>query len=357
MFDSISDPALRLAAWVGLTALALSGLMALAVVGMRVHAVRSRRRHERAVQRWRPLLVQVAAGDDGAATQRLQRREEVQVLLLWNQMQESLRGAAHQRLNEFGERIGLYALAQRLEAKSTVASRVLGDAALGHFAKFADWSRLDRGMHEVGSPASLAAARALMRIDAASAAESVFERYLRHSDWPAPRLGTLLRESPHNAIAGPLMRRLMAGKLYDRLRLLPLLRFAEVPNMHSLLDRLVQTSQEPQVLSIAMRQLQGPAALADVRRLVAHADPLVRSAAAQALGLIGTGADQNRLIDLMADANWWVRYRAAQSLVGMPRVEADDMVQLRRLVSDRYARDMLDQVMAERSLASQALAA
>ncbi len=356
MFDSISDPALRLAAGVGLTALALTGVMALAVVGMRVHAVRSRRRHERAVQRWRPLLVQVAAGDDCTAP-RLQRREQVPVLLLWNQMQESLRGAAHLRLNDFGERIGLHALAQRLESRPRVASRVLGDAALGHFAKVADWSRLDQGMHEVGTPASLAAARALMRIDAATAAESVFDRYLKHSDWPAPRVGTLLRESPHDAIAEPLTRRLLQGKLYDRLRLLPLLRFAEVPNMHGLLDLLVQTSQEPQVLSIAMRQLQGPAALADVRRLTGHADPLVRSAAAQALGRIGTAADQNRLIDLMADANWWVRYRAAQSLVGMPRVEADDMVQLRRLVSDRYARDILDQVMAERSLATQALAA
>ncbi len=335
---------------------ALTGAMALAVVGMRVHALRSRRLHERAVQRWRPLLVQVAAGDD-CAPPALQRRDEVPLLLLWNQMQESLRGAAHQRLSEFGERIGLYALARRLEAQSTVASRVLGDAALGHFAKFADWSRLDEGMREVGTPASLAAARALMRIDPASAAESVFERYLTNSDWPAPRVGTLLREAPHEAIAGPLTRRLMAGKLYDRLRLLPLLRFAEVPNIDSLLDRLVQTSQEPQVLSIAMRQLQGPGALADVRRLAGHADPLVRSAAAQALGRIGNGADQNRLIDLMADANWWVRYRAAQSLVGMPRVDADDMVQLRRLVSDRFARDMLDQVMAERSLAAQALAA
>ena len=356
MFDAISDPALRLAAGVGLTALALTAAMALAVVGMRVHAVRSRLRHDRAVQRWRPLLVQVAAGDD-CDPPPLQRREAVPVLLLWNQMQESLRGAAHQRLNEFGERIGLYALAQRLESQAAVSSRVLGDAALGHFAKLADWQRLDQGMRELDTPASLAAARALLRIDAAAAAEGVFERYLQHSDWPAPRVGTLLRESPHEAIAEPLARRLMEGKLYDRLRLLPLLRFAEVPNSHSLLDRLVQTSQEPQVLSIALRQLQGPVALADVRRLAGHADPLVRSAAAQALGRIGNAADENRLIDLMGDANWWVRYRAAQSLVAMPRVDADDMVQLRRLISDRYARDILDQVLAERSLVAQALAA
>ena len=356
MFDTISDPALRLAAGVGLTAIAISLVMAVAVVAMRVQAIRTRRRHERAVLRWRPLLVRVAAGDE-CDPPRLLPGEKVPVLLLWNQMQESLRGPAHQQLNRFGEQIGLYTLARRLEGKHRLGARVLGDAALGHFAKASDWQRLAKGMHELNTPASLAAARALLRIDAAAAAESVFERYLGHSDWPAPRVGTLLRESPHEAIAPTLTRRLIDGTLYDRLRLLPLLRFAEVPNIDSLLDRLVQTSREPQVLSIAMRQLQGPAALADVRRLASHADPLVRSAAAQALGRIGNVGDENRLIDLMADANWWVRYRAAQSLVGMPRVGADDMVQLRRLISDRYSRDILDQVLAERSLAAQGLAA
>jgi hypothetical protein len=67
--------------------------------------------------------------------------------------------------------------------------------------------------------------------------------------------------------------------------------------------------------------------------------------------------DQNLLLGLMADANWWVRYRATQSLVGMPGVEADDMVQLRRIISDPFARDMLDQVLAERWFEVQGLAA
>ncbi|MDP1693144.1 MAG: HEAT repeat domain-containing protein [Burkholderiaceae bacterium] len=356
MFDTISDPALRLAAQVGLTALALTLAMTLMVIAMRVRDLHRTRRQHRTRARWRPVLVRAAIGE-AATAPRLLRHERMPLLLLWIQMQESLRGEAHERLNRLGDRLGLYALARRLERSHQVASRVLGHATLGHFAHAGDWQQLDAGMQELHNPASLAAARALLRIDASSAAPRVLDRYLLHSDWPAPRVGTLLRDTPHEAIGASYAKRLFDGSLYEQLRLLPLLRFAEVPNIDSLLDRLVHTSREPQVLAIALRQLQGPAALADVRRLSAHGDPLVRSAAAQALGRIGTADDQNRLMDLLVDGNWWVRYRAAQALVGMPGVEADDMVQLRRLITDRYARDMLDQVLAERSLAAQGLAA
>ena len=355
MFDTISDPALRLAAGVGATAIALTFAMAGLVILMRVRALRLARRHQAALLTWRPVLVRAAAGEAAQAPQLL-AAERVPLLLLWNQMQESLRGESHDRLNIVGEQLGLYALARRLETSRHLAARVLGHATLGHFAHAGDWQRLDQGMRELHTPASLAAARALLRIDAQAAAPQVLERYLAHSDWPAPRVGTLLRESPHEAIGASFVQRLVDGSLYERLRLLPLLRFAEVPNIDSVLDRLVRTSREPQVLSIALRQLHGPAALADVRKLAAHEDPLVRSAAAQALGRIGVGDDQDLLLGLMADTNWWVRYRATQSLLGMPGMGADDAVQLRRMLGDRYARDMLDQVLAERGLAAQGLA-
>lgn len=355
MFDTISDPALQLAAGVGATAVAMTVAMAGLVVALRWRALRLTRRHSAALAKWRPLLVRAAAGDV-VDPPHLPARDCLSLLLLWNQMQESLRGESHDRLNVLGERLGLYTLARRLETSRSLSLRVLGHATLGHFAHVSDWARLDQSMQALHTPASLAAARALLRIDAESAAPHVLQRYLAHTDWASPRVGTLLREAPHEAIAASFVQRLLDGSLYERLRLLPLLRFAEVPNIDGVLDRLVRSSREPQVLSIALRQLHGPAALADVRHLAWHEDPLVRSAAAQALGRIGTDADQDRLQQMMSDTNWWVRYRATQALLGMPRLEADDIVQLRRTLSDRYARDMLDHVMAERGLASQGMA-
>lgn len=349
MFGTISDPALRAAASVGVTALLLSLAVSLLVLAMRLRALRAERRAREVMARWRPLLVRHAA-DEPVALPPLGRRERMPLLLLWNQMQESLRGEAHQRLTDVGLRLGLYALAHRLIRSRHLGERVLGYATIGQFAWPEDAPLLRAQLARRHTPASLAAARALLRIDAHAAAPLVLERYLAHSDWPAPRVGTLLRETPASAISDLFSQRLLQGSVYEQLRLLPMLRFAEVPQVDSVLDRLVQTSEAPQVLSIAMRQLHGPAAIARVRTLARHADPLVRSAAAQALGRIGAGEDENLLIDMMADPNWWVRYRAAQALAGMPRTGPDDMVQLRRITADRYARDMLDQVLAERAL-------
>lgn len=353
MFGTISDPALSLAASVGASALGMTLVMSVVVIALRVRAIRNARRHADAVAHWRPLLVRIAAGED-VALPRPARHEHMPLLLLWNQMQESLRGEAHERLNVLGARLGLYARAQRMARGRHLASRVIGHASLGQFASPADWPRLLRAMHKLHTPVSLAAARALLRIDAKTAAPILLQRYLAYDDWPAPRVGTLLRESPHDAIGSTIARRLIEGNLYEQLRLLPLLRFADVVQVDRLLDRIVRISREPQVLSIALRQLRGPGALSEVRGLAGHEDPLVRSAAAQALGRIGNATDENLLMTLMADANWWVRYRAAQALVGMPRVTADDMVQLRRITQDRYARDMLAQALAERGLQIQA---
>ena len=57
------------------------------------------------------------------------------------------------------------------------------------------------------------------------------------------------------------------------------------------------------------------------------------------------------LLPLLADAQWWVRYRAAQALTRLPAIgEKDVMQRIRDEQTDRFACDVLDQVMAERNI-------
>jgi HEAT repeat protein len=69
--------------------------------------------------------------------------------------------------------------------------------------------------------------------------------------------------------------------------------------------------------------------------------------AVKALGRIGERADTARLAHLLADREWWVRYRAAQALVELPWLKRADLDALHATLDDRYAADMLAQVMAE----------
>jgi hypothetical protein len=63
---------------------------------------------------------------------------------------------------------------------------------------------------------------------------------------------------------------------------------------------------------------------------------------------MGDASDLQRLSQLMMDSQWWVRYRAAQALMGLPFIETEARDTLIANLPDRYARDMAKQVLAER---------
>jgi HEAT repeat protein len=81
--------------------------------------------------------------------------------------------------------------------------------------------------------------------------------------------------------------------------------------------------------------------------LLAHPDWQVRVLAAKALGRIGDRSDVDRLVALLADREWWVRYRAAEALLELPALTRADLEALRASLTDRFAADMLSQAMAE----------
>jgi HEAT repeat protein len=76
----------------------------------------------------------------------------------------------------------------------------------------------------------------------------------------------------------------------------------------------------------------------------------VRLQAARALGHIGDASDLPRLQGMLCDSQWWVRYRAAQALSRLPGLDHEGMQRIRAAQNDRFACDVLDQVMAERNM-------
>lgn len=344
------DLALRATLALGSLALLLTLGLTLQVLSMRTLAARRRAEQRATVARWRPVLLAAVVG---ATLQPpvIARRERVNVMLLWNRMQDGLRGRAHESLNDLAMHLGLQQQARRYAAGRGAAKRLLGLRTLGHLGQAQDWDRLAKLLDEPRSQLSMAAARALLRIDAKRAAPLVIDQFLGRSDWPVPRLGTLLREAGADAIGFALAERLLDSPPAQQVRLLPLARVTEAPGRGSVIEAVLQISTEPAVLSATLQQVHGPASLARVRGLCEHADWQVRSYAALALGRLGDGGERKRLISMLSDREWWVRYRAAQSLLGLPGVDEVAVAALRAALTDRYARDMVEQVVAERTYA------
>jgi HEAT repeat protein len=353
VFSTGSELGLQVAWALGLVSLAVAAALALLVLAMRLGAQRRTRRSAVLAAAWQPLMVRAALGEAlPEPLPPLRRRERGEVMLMWIRMQDALRGSAHASLTQFGERIGLRGDALRWAGpgRRDVAQRVLGLMAMGHLGRAEDAAPLRAALDAPQPLVGLSGARALLQIDAPAFAPLVLDKFMQRQDWPTPQVGTLLREAGADAVAEPLVARLLAGTPAQQQRLLPLLRFAESPHGSSAVHRLVEQSSDPQVLSMALRQLHGPQSLLRARTLAEHPDALVRSAAAQAIGQIGVQEDRALLLRLMSDRDWWVRHRAAQAQLTLPGTDAGMIVALRRRLGDRFARDALDHVCAELAL-------
>ena len=345
-----ADFALRVVLGLGVLALVLTlGLMA-QVLTMRSRSARRLANQAKTLARWRPVLLR-AAMDDKLLPLALPPHEHEALLLLWNQLQDGLRGRAHQGLNSLATQLGLHEHALRFAARRSGGLRLLGLRTLGHLGDVRDWPRLDALLGDPRPVISLAAARALLRIDARRAAPRVLDEFLGRSDWPVPRLATLLREAGPEMIGAALTERLLGTSPFQQVRLLPLARVTEAPGSGSVIEALLASATEPAVLSASLQQVHGPASLARVRELCGHADWQVRSYAALAIGRQGAAADRKRLIAMLSDGEWWVRYRSAKALLALPGVDGVALEALGAALTDRYARDMLTQVIAERDLA------
>jgi HEAT repeat protein len=149
--------------------------------------------------------------------------------------------------------------------------------------------------------------------------------------------------TPVAAVLAGMLPRLSPDRLPRALRIAEALR-VELPAeaLRAALD-----NQAVAVVTAALRIVNTPLLQAQVRERLAHADWQVRVQAAKALGRIGDRSDVERLVALLADREWWVRYRAAQALVELPWMQRADLEALRASLDDRFAADMLAQVTAE----------
>jgi HEAT repeat protein len=79
-----------------------------------------------------------------------------------------------------------------------------------------------------------------------------------------------------------------------------------------------------------------------------HPEWRVRLAAARALGRVGGRDEMPRLLELLRDPVWWVRYHSAQALTRLEGLQPFELETLRENARDAFAADMLGQALAER---------
>ncbi|MGJ7914319.1 HEAT repeat domain-containing protein [Massilia sp. LXY-6] len=345
-----ADPILAAAFWTGTGALLLTLLLGLQIVRLRISLRARERRQARTLARWRPLLNAAIVGDSPAQLPKLLASERLHFIKLWVHLQSSLRGEAGAALNTIACRLGLDNEARAMLGRRARTERLLAALMLGHLGDRQAWPALLRLAGLDDPTLSLTALWALVRIDPQAAAEYLTPLFIERDDWAMSHVAGILQQAgtPVAAVLAGMLPRLDARRLPRALRIAEALR-VELPA--AALAAALASDAVPVTLA-ALRIVNTPLLQQAVRGLLAHEDWQVRVQAAKALGRIGERADTARLVALLADREWWVRYRAAQALAELPWLRRAELDDLRASLDDRFAADMLAQVMAEQDAAA-----
>lgn len=340
---AIQTFALLVAAAAGL----LVAAMVLAIAAMRAGFARRARREARFLERWRPLLLE-SVDAVPAHIPTVKRPDWFAFLALWNHFQESLRGGGRHRLKAVAIRLRMDLAARRLLREGSAAERLMAVVTLGHLGDHDSWEQLESLSAGEHPTLSLAAARSMMLIDPVRGIKVLVPAFTSRTDWPLPRLLSILTEAGAAAITQDLVAAIDVTPSARLPRLLALLDCAHASAVTPRVQALIEHGVEDEVLVACLKSAHVPRNRSLLARLTRHPSWQVRTQAARAFGSVARPGDEKLLVRLLSDRVWWVRRRAAEALAGLAFVSRDDLLRLRASVADRFGQNMLDQVIAER---------
>ena len=258
--------------------------------------------------------------------------------------------SAHARsyLNDVARRLGMDAAARRCLRKRDVALRLQAIDMLGNLGEQSAAPALVKLVDAESTILSLAAARALLHID------SIFvHRFItllgEGHDWPAAKVRAIVQED-RAILEQPMIVAVRTSEAPAAKNLVEYLQFFDRDRSLPVVRYLLGTTTYPALLTAALRVLGEIGERSDANAAAAflgNSDWRVRVQATNAIGKLGDGAQIPMLATLMDDAHWWVRYRAAQALSALAKDDAA-LANVVAGTNDRYGRDMLAHVIAER---------
>lgn len=343
-------PKIVFAFWLGVAVVILAAVMLTVILVMRQVMARRERNHQRAAVEWRTILV---AADAGAPVKvpSLPRGDVTGFLEVWNELHAAHPGDRGDGLLHVAAEVGLDRHLFRLLGHGGFHNQVVAIIALGHLRNRDHFARVAQFIDDKSPIVSLCAARALMQMDPSSAVSMFVPQIVSRDDWSQGRVAAILHETSTPALSKELSLATLRANADVAPRLVRFLA-AVSPEEVAPVIRTILTSSvaDDHLISTCLQVLSRTADLVSVRPLLKHPRWHVRMHAAAAIGRLGVPGDERLLVDMLSDEQWWVRYRTAQGLLKLPFLDESRVRRIRDTHPDRFARDILDHVLAERDL-------
>lgn len=347
-FAALSDVSVQLALWIGVLSAILSIGLLVEIIVMRGFLLAQKVRKHRLVTHWQPLLVRSVAGEEPDLPA-VPRRDLIDFLLLWLRFQKTVRGEAGLHLNRLLQRLSVETEILALLHKGQLDERLIAISVLGFLGSKSAWTPLTVMVRDPLTVLSITCARALLRIDEREAIAHIIPLIAQRRDWTVGRTAVMLKEADQVFVDAFVAAVEQAEKERqpNLLRLMRILDILQLSHPLPFLRHMLSHSDNPDLLSAALKLVSNPADLDLVRRLAESPNWSVQVQVAAVLGRLGDRADLPILLKLMHSGEWWVRYRAAQAYIQMPFVTEEEIASVRQGLSDTFAQDILAHTLAE----------
>ena len=344
--NSISDPVLF---YLANSVVIISGLvllMLMQVIIYRIYSVYQNKVDETARQLWRPVLAEMMTAYPGDVPE-LEKNHQHIFMEEWNRLYSLVQGEAHTRLQVLAHHKQLNEIAHRYIDSSNMHYRLLAIVTLGRMQDYTVWNDLIDMVDKPHSILSLTAAQALVDIDSNSAMQFLVTHIIKRKDWPVARVAMLLHSAKPGELSTLLQRAFKQISDEDIPHMLKFLGSSHFdPEIKKLCHQLGQ-SHDSRIIAACINAANDAEGLELARKHIDHPEWYIRLHVARLFGRLGKEDDVPLLIKLLSDPEWWVRYRSAQSLAQLPFIKLDDLQQYYDDLTDRYARDIMQQVISE----------
>ncbi|MGH7231405.1 MAG: HEAT repeat domain-containing protein [Nitrospiraceae bacterium] len=328
----------------GMAIVALAVVILAVILTMRLWLLASERRRTRFVEIWKPLLAESLL-ELPQSFPPVRKADTLAFLYLWTYFQESVRGDSHDKLNQVARLTGADVIAKQLLTHGSMRVRLIAVTTLGHLHDTSSWDALKQLAAAGNSFLALASARALVHIDPRAAMPIVIPLISSRSDWSPVKVVSILNEAGAEIVAMPLAHAVVSAPPEQAVRIIRCLEATRSTGALPVIrEMLLGQVPDDRVIPACLHlfgEFGDPKDLSIVRTYVGHAMWPIRVQAAAALGRMGTEEDEDRLIDLLVDEQWWVRYRAAEALARLSFISRDQLVKIQDRQTDPRAKEVL----------------
>ncbi|MDH5446865.1 MAG: HEAT repeat domain-containing protein [Gammaproteobacteria bacterium] len=336
----------QFALYAGSAAIILLVLLMFQVSMTRLHLIVVRKRRIKIQAVWRDIIGRLLVGEKPECP-KIKRRDMFHVLEEFDYVFGIVRGNDVELLRQGFRELKLPVPLNKILKSYNLKKQLFALITLGNIRDASAWDQILKSLSQSQSAVSLTAARSLVLIDPQRAVNEIVPIILKRKDWPWANIAHVLKLAGPKLVCGKLSELILNSNESKQAFLLRLYDVLKCEEEYPITCKVLQQASEDKVASVCLNISQDPNIVYLARDFARHERWHVRMNAAVALGRFGNEEDITILIELMKDSQWWVRYRAAQSLLGMPDMNHGRVQQIRDVLNDGFADDILVQAMNE----------